>query len=366
MYQSGHAISPIVEAVLRLDPSGSILTSNHLLLVKLALESRVYTPVLPVLDKFILYFPGVTNQPKPQYLSSMELPPMAYITPAFNHTSKFKYQDVLEYFIYSGMIYMGLRRWQDALDCLENAVTYPVKDGPPSKIMVEAYKKWVLVSLLLDGKPRSVPKSTSSSAAKAYHVLAKPYEALASIFETASAARLKAEVEAGSRIWNDDCNMGLMLNVLGEYQKFQIRNLGNVYSKISIPEVLQLTMSADTGAKSSSPAVVENLVQGMISDGTLHATMSHPPTGPAVLTFSPKGPVLSEAQMQRELVASTERIQTLSYEIKTTDRMLTHDKEYIKYAQKQKKNAKTQADQGIAVTDMDWNAEDEELMAGVF
>jgi COP9 signalosome complex subunit 3 len=46
--------------------------------------------------------------------------------------------------------------------------------------------------------------------------------------------------------------------------------------------------------------------------------------------------------------------------------MLTHDKEYIKFVQKQRKNAKQgSGDQGIAVMDMDYNdaIEDEDIMA---
>jgi COP9 signalosome complex subunit 3 len=339
-------------------------------LVKLALESRnhnnAYLDAVPVLDKYILYFPGAANQPKPKHVCDMTLGPTSYITPASKLTEKLKPLDVLEYFFYSGMVYIGLRNWDSALQCLENAVTYPSERDGVSKVMVEAYKKWVLVSILLEGRLLSLPKSTSSNAAKQYHILAKPYETLAQIFETGTAARLKAEADIGHILWQNDCNTGLVLNVLSAFQKFQIRNLANVYSKISIPEILSQTHSAETGAKLSSPQQMESLIQDMIAQGELHASMSSSPNGPSILTFSPSGPVLSEAQIQRELAASTERIQALTKEIKQTDRMLTHDKEYIKFVQKQRKNAKQgSGDQGIAVMDMDYNdaIEDEDIMA---
>lgn len=366
MLQSILAIGPIRTALLRLDPSGSILTSTHLHLVELALEARDYETVLPVIDKFIYHFPGATNQPRPKFLCELGLSPTAYITPESKLTAKLNHQDVLEYFMYSGMVYIGLRKWESALECLENAITYPAKDV--SKIMVEAYKKWILVGLLLEGKPLNLPKSTSSSVAKSYHVVAKPYETVAQIFETGTASRLKAEVEAGQKIWQADCNMGLMLSVLSAYQKFQIRNLADIYSKISIPEVNNLTMSAETGGKLQSPALAEQLVQSMISEGSLNATLSHPPNGPAILTFGLGAPIMTEDQMQKELQASKQRIQFLTQEIKTTDRLLTYDKEYVKYMQKLKKNAKNGVtDQGISGPDMDWNPiEDEDIMAGVF
>lgn len=342
-----------------------MLTTNHLLLVRLALDSQVYNTVLPVLDKYILYFPGTTVLPKPKFLCDLELPPNAYVTPGTGLNGKFTYQQVLEYFLYSGMVYMGLERWESALECLESVVTYPVKDNSSiSKIMVEAYKKWVLVGILLEGKPLPLPKATSSTAAKTFHVLGKPYESVAQIFETATASRLKAEIELGMSLWENDRNTGLLLHVLAAYQKFQIRNLANIYSKISIPEIVNQTHSAETGSKLTSAHAAEQLVQGMINEGTLHATMSRSPSGPAILTFSPSGPTLSEGEMKKEMAAATERIQSLSEQIKQTDRMLTHEKEYIKWAQKQKKNKNNPLSLG-GDNDMDWN-EDEQLMSDLF
>lgn len=267
------------------------------------------------------------------------------------------------------MIYIGLGRWESALDSLESAVTYPVKDSSSiSKIMVEAYKKWVLVGVLLEGRPLPLPKSTSNAAAKSYHIVAKPYESFAQIFETGTAVRLKLEFDACRQVWQNDYNTGLAQQVLAAYQKFQIRSLGNIYSKISIPEIVNQTQSAETGNKLSGPLAAEQLVQSMISDGTLHATLSRLENGPSILTFSPSGPSLTETQMKVELLASTERIQNLTEEIRQTDRVLTHEKEYIKHVQKHKKvqSAHILGDVGGDLN-MDWNAaEDEQLMGDLF
>ncbi|KAH8821108.1 hypothetical protein F5884DRAFT_766646 [Xylogone sp. PMI_703] len=360
------AIPPIRQALIRLDPSGSILTSHHLLLVKLALESRSYDAVLPVLDKPILYFPGSTSQPKPHFICDLDLPSTSYVTASSGLTLKLKYQDVLEYFLYSAMVYIGLKNWDMAVEYLENAITYPGKDGGVSKIMVEAYKKWVLVELLLHGRTPSLPKTTTTAAAKTYSVLGKPYETVALIFQQGTAARLRAEVEAGAEIWQGDCNTGLIIQVLAAYQKYEIRNLAKTYSKISVSEVLSLTMSAETGDYLPSAEAVELLIRQMIADGSLQASLSPSSSeNPGVLTFSPtNGPVLSEVEIQKELAAATKRIQALTQEIKQTDRSLTHEKEYIKHAQKQKKNAKNGLEGGV---DPDWNAvDDEDIMTGIY
>jgi len=346
-----------------------MLTALHIILVKLALESGNYQDASPVLEKFILYFPGIKDQPKAKYLCDMSLSPPAYITANSGFAPKFKYQEVLEYFLYSGMVFIGQRKWELALQCLEHAVTFPIKENNVSKIMVEAYKKWVLVGILLEGRLLPLPKSTSSGAAKVYHILAKPHETLAQIFESGSASRLKAEAEAAQSAgnqgwWVPEGNFGLVLHVLAAYQRFQIRRLADVYSKISIPEIVKETTSAETGSKLQSAAAGEQLVRDMINGGELHATLSVTPNGPTILTFSPAGHVLSEAELKKELAMSTIRIHALTQEIRTTDRMLTHDRDYIKFAQKMKRNAKDgTADLGISGAE-DYNdpVEDEDIM----
>lgn len=331
----------------------------------MALVSRKYEIAAPVLDKYIFNFPGAINHPKPAFICEDGLPAAAYITVESKLTAKLKYQDVMEYFMYSGMVFIGMRRWESALECLENAITYPAKQV--SKIMVEAYKKWVLVGLLLEGRLLPLPRYTSINASTTFHVLAKPYETVAQIFETGTASRLKAEVETGYKIWHEDCNTGLMLNILAGYQKFQIRNLANVYTKITIPEVNNLTASAETGTKLPNTLLLEQLVRGMIAEGVLDATLSTPPSGSAILTFMPSGPKLSENQIDQELQASKKRIQTLAAEIRQADRMLAYDKDYLQYVGKQKMKGKHGVvDQGIAGPDLEWNSmEDEDIMAGV-
>jgi COP9 signalosome complex subunit 3 len=333
----------------------------------LSLEAELYTAALPVLDKPILYFPGGTQQPKPAYLCSLALPGHSYITYESGLTQKLRYQDILEYFIFSGTIYIALQQWEKALDALESAVTYPVRDTTVSKIMVEAYKKWVLVNILLHGKCGSLPSTTNSQAAKLFHAIAKPYDVVASLFESAPAARLYAEVQCGHEIWKEDRNTGLMMLVLASYQKFQIRNLANVYRTISISEVTSMTISAETGEILPSNQATETLVAHMISSDELYASIEHPANSSAVLTFSPTGPLLSEFEVQRQLALSLEQIKSMTDDIRYTDRRLTRDKEYLKWAYKNKKLGKNGRGDSITVDDMIWNpVEDEDLMGGSY
>ncbi|KAI9643077.1 hypothetical protein NHQ30_008812 [Ciborinia camelliae] len=359
------AIPPIREAVLRIDPSGSVLTSNHLYLVRLALQTRYFLAVTELIDKPVLYMPANEPVSYTKFRCEVDLPAQSYVTIKSSFSSQLRPLDVLEYFFCSGSIYIGLQRWDAALEMLENAITYPVSEGGVSTVMVEAYKKWLIVGLLQYGRVLQLPKTTSVPAAKAYHVIAKPYEAVGSIFETGSASRLKSEIDFGRTLWTEDSNLGLMHCVQSAYQKFQIRHLANVYSKIGAADIMSLTTSAETGVKLTSNKQIEDIVQSMIADGTLPATMIRDQSGQTVITFSPAGPILSEYQVQKDLVASTQRIQSLAQQIKVTDRIFTHDKRYLDSAQRAKTKAMIA---GKSEDSMDWNAanEDEDLMTELY
>jgi COP9 signalosome complex subunit 3 len=76
---------------------------------------------------------------------------VSFITDISGFSSKLTYRDYLRYFLYGGMVYMTLKKWRRALHFLGVVISMPVA-GSVSLIMVEAYKKWVLVGLLERGK----------------------------------------------------------------------------------------------------------------------------------------------------------------------------------------------------------------------
>lgn len=137
-----------------MDKSGSTFTSSHTIFVTLCLEARAYTAALPVLDHNIFYFPSITNKSAENtmfpYLSSRHESSSTYITPESGLSAKLEYRDHLIYFLYGAMIFIALKKWKRALLYLEIVIMSPVAINV-SKIQVDAYKKWVLVSLLYKG-----------------------------------------------------------------------------------------------------------------------------------------------------------------------------------------------------------------------
>lgn len=87
----------------------------------------------------------------------------------------------LLYYYYGGMIYAALKNWERALYFLEIALTTP--SMAISMIMVEAYKKYVLISLIVNGKPPQLPKYTSNIVNRFNKTLGTGYKKLAQAYE---------------------------------------------------------------------------------------------------------------------------------------------------------------------------------------
>ena len=144
------AVRPVRTAILRLDPAASTFTSNHLLFAQLCLEAKSYRAALPLLDQVIFDFPAA-NTSTASLPSTLDQASSLFITTASSHSATLHYTDHLEYHLYGAMIYAGLKKWSRAIECLRLVVSAP-SSNTASKIMVEAYKKLVLVSLIHRGR----------------------------------------------------------------------------------------------------------------------------------------------------------------------------------------------------------------------
>jgi COP9 signalosome complex subunit 3 len=148
------AITGVRCAILRLDPSGGTLTSTHLVFLDLCLQTRSFREALPILEKVTHSLPATKNTaaridgpfPCAQHTDSS-----CYINEASNLSEKLNVSDVHEYYLSGAMIYLGLRKWEDAMCYLEYVLTSPTQ-GTPTGLQLEAYQKWLLVSCLVRGR----------------------------------------------------------------------------------------------------------------------------------------------------------------------------------------------------------------------
>ena len=289
----------------------------------------------------------MANRGDPKYLCDPDLSPPAYISREAGLTAVLKPQNVMEYDLLCGMMYCSGRNrdWAKAAQAFERVVTFPAREHGISKIMVDAYKRWVLVSLLWKGVHLENPSPLGTTASKHFETLGKPYTTLASLFVTENAQHLKSEAEADTQLWDEDNTAGLVREVLAAYQKWRILALQNVYSKISIGEVRCETRSAETGEHLARDEDAEALVQNMIDSGMLNGVVERKDDGTVFLTFVPVNAsataALSEHDFALELACTAQRLRSLRPLLHATDERLATHKEYLRHVIKESKRDKS-------------------------
>ncbi|OAX83819.1 hypothetical protein ACJ72_01820 [Emergomyces africanus] len=356
------AVYPLKYAILRLDPSSSTFTSSHTTFVRLCLQSRTYLCALDILDKPICHFPTISDK---QFIKRSQLLPshqhessMSFITSASGLSGKIIHRSYLEYFLYGAMIYMGLKRWDNAFHFLEVVISAPTTNSV-SMIMVEAYKKWVLLCLLEKGKPLPMPKTVTPLAAKAYGSLAKPYDALADIFKSGDLSRLQAEITAGEAVWLNDNNIGLVSQVLIAYRRFSIVKLEKTFAALSIPDIASY-LGPDT--QISDVFVARLITTGQLRACLIHASDSSKPT---VLRFTPSTSSLghqSESKFIADLATQRKRLETLLKNAKGTDIKLELGREYIESLRKTSRRSDVHGKDGRSMAGISNGDVDEDVM----
>ncbi|XP_057491097.1 COP9 signalosome complex subunit 3-like isoform X2 [Actinidia eriantha] len=104
-------------------------------------------------------------------------------------------RDFFLYCYYGGMICIGQKRYRKALELLHNVVTAPM--STINAIAVEAYKKYILISLIHLGQfSTSLPKYTSSVAQRNLKNFSEPYIELVTCYGNGKISELEAYVQA--------------------------------------------------------------------------------------------------------------------------------------------------------------------------
>ncbi|KAJ5696361.1 hypothetical protein N7536_006773 [Penicillium majusculum] len=286
----------VKDAMLRLDPSCAVFTSTHLLLVRLCLQAKAYSCALPVLNKQICHFPISLGRPSsdPSVLCADHSSGVSFMTEASGVSSKLSFRDYLQYFLYGGMVYMALKQWRNALHFLGIVISTPSTNSV-SLIMVEAYKKWVLVGLLEKGKFCPPPSITTPHVVKVYQSLARPYVILAHAFERGDLKRLNAEIDAAKGVWCADNNLGLVSQVVGAFFSQTVIKLGKTFAALTMADLSKQVFPSPVCVEVTGSAV-SSLIMSSALNATLVETKDHAEA--SMLRFSS---IHSLPQLSREL-----------------------------------------------------------------
>ncbi|KAF2196396.1 hypothetical protein GQ43DRAFT_484987 [Delitschia confertaspora ATCC 74209] len=367
------AIAPIRSAMMRLDPTTGTFTSTHLNFIRLCMDTRSYTAAVPILDNYIHSLPSriprqVLEQLEGSVLCADHTDSGDYIYAGSGHSDMVTVQSVQEYYVLGAMAYIGLRQWKKAMQFLEHVLVTPT-NGIANGLMLEAYRKWVLVSCLATGSLQNLPRTANGSAMKSIRGASKAYEALAEAFSAAvdsdsggpkAIQKLRSQANRGAAQWTDEANAGLVRELLDQQYRVLIAGLASKFAAIPFKNVSEYTGIS-----------IEELVayvEKLINDGELNARIDRltAPEELIVLRFfldPTQGPLAkTEKQQQVALLEQTQRTTLLASQVKGADFRLSLTKEYTDHVKRVGK--KPQFSEEAMDTNWDEGLEaDEDMMA---
>ena len=335
-------LSFMVNALLRLDPTAGTLISPHLDIVRLCLLRGVPSQALPILDKDVYSLPMKTQKGVTDELPSEEHElSNAWITEKSGFSARMDTQHVLEYYLIGASIYIGLNIWHRARLFLECIILSPAVQHTVSALQVEAYKKWVLVGLIAQGRQYPEPKTYDTIVQKNLKNLSKLYDELAADFESRNSKKLQADAETGLRDIQDDGNVGLVAEVASACTRYRVIDLQKVYVELPVTRVADII--------DMTPGEALQTLQIMIQEGHLSASLSGAGVD-TVLRFHNTTP----SESHNDLEAQTLRIQALVTQIRDADRRMQLTKEYADHAKRNWKSGG--AEDPADAMDLTWDA----------
>jgi len=285
------AVKPIRSALKKSRASSECLTPLHADLLQVCLLSKCYSVARPILAEEVF---DVT-------------PESTAVTP----------KDYLLYYYYGGMIFTGLKDYKQALTFFRMVVTAPAV--VLSAIMVEAYKKYILLSLLVHGKVSALPRYTSSVVQR-YHKTAFPqYHEFSTAYGTHSTEDLHKVAETHAEIFQKDKNFGLIKQCIQSLYRRNIQRFTQTYLTFSLEDIAKSVNLAS--AKDAETQVLK-----MISNGEIFASINQKD---GMVSFSEDPEGYDTSKMTSHLDVQIQKAIDLGRKVRSLDESIASSGPYI-------------------------------------
>lgn len=235
------AVGPLLQATVRIRKSPEHLSAVHHEFLKMCLLAKCYHIAARVLDDDVIYLPE--QDAKVQDL---------------------KVEHVLMYYYYGGMVYVGLKKYERALQFFSVAITAPAECT--SQIMLEAYKKYMLVCLLLYGKEVPLP-SYASGLTRQIKGKLTAYTDVVAAYRKGEVEGLDAVIVKHAEVFKQDTTVGLIQQCKAKLTRRNIKRLTETFLTLSLSDIATRVNLPDAAA-------AELALVGMIADREIFATIN--------------------------------------------------------------------------------------------
>ncbi|KAK7498299.1 hypothetical protein BaRGS_00010559 [Batillaria attramentaria] len=289
--QPTRGLAILTQAIQKIQLHPAQLTSIHSDLCQLCLLSKNMKPALRILD--------------------------ADITEISREGGHYDAKDFLLYFYYGGMIYTALKNYSRALYFFEMAVTTP--SMAVSHIMMEAYKKFILVALIVQGKIPTLPKYAPQVVPRYIKPLCQAYHDLANAYGTNNPAEVRTAVTKHTETFTRDNNMGLVKQCVTSMYKKNIQRLTKTFLTLSLTDMANRVQL-------SGPREAEKYVLHMIEDGEIFATINQKD---GMVRFHDNPEKYNSSSMLLELDKEMQKCMKMDEKLREMDREIAVNPQYV-------------------------------------
>uniref|UniRef100_A0A6B2L555 COP9 signalosome complex subunit 3 n=1 Tax=Arcella intermedia TaxID=1963864 RepID=A0A6B2L555_9EUKA len=236
--QSIRAVQALRVAINKIG-SGEHITPQHWMFVQSCILAKAYKAALPILDRFVFKIdPELTG------VESV---------------------DTRLYFYYGGICFIGMKDFKKAIEYLEVVISAPAT--VVSSIMLEAYKKYLLVCLCHKGEVPSLPKYTNSGLQRIFKQMCTGYDEFVTSYQTHSIEDLHKVASNNGETFAKDGNLGLVKQAISALTKQNIQRLTKTFLTLSLQNITEQVALTDV-------METENLIFGMIQRGEIFAKIN--------------------------------------------------------------------------------------------
>ena len=224
------------------------------------------------------------------------------------------------------MVQVGLKNWPQAIDCFVTCVAAPAT--AVSAVAIEAYKKLVLVSLIVSGAKPSLPAYTANAVSRALKTSAatKIYDGLAAKFSEDDVAALGAELTKNQDALAADKNLGLAKQAVAAFSQRRIQRLTSCYMTLSLTDI------ATHAGLAEGAAAAEAEIVNMVASGKIAAKIDAATGMVQFVDDGDDGAEDSKASLQTatKLEAMTAGVVALAARVEALDVAMSKNPAYIK------------------------------------
>lgn len=218
---------------------------------------------------------------------------------------------------------------------------------------VDAMKKFAYVYFF----QRALPELANQEVKNSSRPLAAPNETIGTLFEKVIRPNLRggAAGAAGADLSTRDGNGGGTMDV-----QRRIMSMSSVFTTVPVSYIVQTAGNTDDNHASDESAIV-SLIEGMIQRSELRGELMTDLNGQSVLRFDKAPQVDEDEPMADQIQAAAGRVNRLMEDVRSMDRSMATENEYLKWVQKQNKGAAP----SHGLEDASWpvGPDDEDLMA---